>query len=564
VSTTGDNSNDGSSWANAVRTIQRGIDLANAGFTVLAADGTYTGNGNKDLDFGGKAIHVKSENGSDVCVIDCENAGRGFYFHNSEGNTSIVEGFTIRNGDGSSYGGGVYCDSSSPGITNCTFDNNTAGYGGGICSWYGSMPQIDNCIFINNTAKNNGGGINCDQSDTLISNCVFKNNTAASRGGGVLCWNGSIPEIINCTIENNTSANDGGGIYCSTNSDPVFKNCIIWNNTASNSGNQCYIDDSGSSVTMSCCCYDNSAGHWGGNHEPDYSDLCIHADPQFAAGTLRLSAGSPCIDAGCNAYVTWSYDLDGNPRIFDNTVDIGAYETCIVTNTIGMKFRRIPAGSFTMGDIRGDSHFGERPTHTVNITKDFYIGVYEVTQAQWVAVMGSNPSYFSGDNNPVEQVDWNDIQTFIDGLNTLEGTTVYSLPTEAEWEYACRVGTSTKYCYGDAEGTLGDYAWYSSNPGNKTYPVGEKQPNIWGLYDMHGNVWEWCGDWYDSGYYQYCVDNSITDDPQGPASGTDRVLRGGSWCIGARYCRSAYRCWVVLDYTSYDVGFRLRRSFSAP
>jgi formylglycine-generating enzyme required for sulfatase activity len=242
----------------------------------------------------------------------------------------------------------------------------------------------------------------------------------------------------------------------------------------------------------------------------------------------------------------------------DTSTGTGDY----ITNSIGMKFRKIPAGSFTMGDISGDGEADERPAHTVNITEDFYIGVYEVTQKQWYDVMGTDPSYFSGDNNPVEMVSWNDTQDFIDALNTLENTTVYRLPTEAEWEYACRAGSSTKYYYGDAEGTLGDYAWHRGNSDSKTHPVGEKLPNAWGLYDMHGNVYEWCKDWYDSEYYQYCVDNGITDDPQGPSSSTSRVLRGGSWDLIAGLCRSADRLWYCLSVNYFFIGFRLCRSSS--
>ena len=132
--------------------------------------------------------------------------------------------------------------------------------------------------------------------------------------------------------------------------------------------------------------------------------------------------------------------------------------------------------------------------HRVTLTKGFYMGATEVTQSQWKAIMGNNPSYFKGDNRPVEKVSWDDCQEFIRELNLQEGGNKYRLPTEAEWEYTCRAGTTTRFCFGDSESRLGDYAWYSSNSSSKTHPVSRKKPNVWGLYDMHGNVWEWCED----------------------------------------------------------------------
>ena len=163
----------------------------------------------------------------------------------------------------------------------------------------------------------------------------------------------------------------------------------------------------------------------------------------------------------------------------------------------------------------------------MRITKPFYLGKYLVTQEQWEAVMGNNPSNFKGPKNPVEEVSWDDCQQFLDKLNDKIGPAEASsqLPSEAQWEYACRAGSTTRYCFGDDESGLGEYAWYDGNSGGKTHPVGEKKPNAWGLYDMHGNVWEWCQDWYDGGYYA----KSPTDDPTGPATGSNRVNRGGCW-----------------------------------
>ena len=224
-----------------------------------------------------------------------------------------------------------------------------------------------------------------------------------------------------------------------------------------------------------------------------------------------------------------------------------------ITNSIGMEFVLIPAGEFMMGTTKeqldaiasGDQNYrnwikNETPQHRVIISQPFYMGKYEVTQAQWQAVMGDNPSYFKGDNHPVERVAWDDAQQFIQRLNEREKQTngiLCRLPTEAEWEYAARAGTTTLYSFGNNEAHLKDYAWYIENSGGRTHPVGKRQPNIWGLYDMHGNVAEWVQDWYAADYYT----QSPLHDPQGPATGADRVIRGGSWGYDARYVRAAYR-----------------------
>jgi formylglycine-generating enzyme required for sulfatase activity len=219
----------------------------------------------------------------------------------------------------------------------------------------------------------------------------------------------------------------------------------------------------------------------------------------------------------------------------------------------------IPAGQFLMGssDSDKDARGAEKPQHQVRITKPFYLGKYEVQQEQWEAVMGNNPSTFKGAKNPVEQVSWDDCQKFLDKLNamTAEQEGKFVLPTGAEWEYACRGGSTTRFSYGDATRSLGEYAWYKDNSEQKTHPVGKKKPNAWGLYDMHGNVWEWCHDLYDEKYYA----NAATDDPQGPSSGSRRVLRGGSWRIAAGICRSAGCDSGVPGYRDTGLGFRVAR-----
>jgi formylglycine-generating enzyme required for sulfatase activity len=227
------------------------------------------------------------------------------------------------------------------------------------------------------------------------------------------------------------------------------------------------------------------------------------------------------------------------------------------TNSIGMEFVSIPAGAFEMGSPSNDAdrYDDEGPVHQVTIKKAFYMGSYEVTQAQWRAVMGDNPSYYTGDDDlPVETVSWDDVQEFIKKLNAKEGTDKYRLPSEAEWEYACRAGTTTRYSFGDSDSKLGEYAWYYDNSGSKTHPVGQKKPNPWGLYDMHGNIWEWVQDTYHSDYNGAPADGSAW-----AGSGADRVNRGGSWSSYARYCRSAIRYFDARGRRNRDLGFRLVR-----
>ncbi len=241
---------------------------------------------------------------------------------------------------------------------------------------------------------------------------------------------------------------------------------------------------------------------------------------------------------------------------------VRAQETGILTiklpGNVEMKFRKIPAGKFTMGSPENEKGrlSTEGPQHLVTITSPFYLGMYEVTQAQWKAVMGSNPSHFKGNDLPVESVSWNDVQSFIQKLNQQEKGNKYRLPTEAEWEYACRAGSNTRFSFGDDADVLGQYAWYyEENSGGSTHPVGQKKPNAWGLYDMHGNVWEWVQDWH--GNYPPA---SVTD-PTGPPSGASRVIRGGSWLNAPRLVRSAVRYLLTPVYWNGRLGFRLARNF---
>ena len=223
----------------------------------------------------------------------------------------------------------------------------------------------------------------------------------------------------------------------------------------------------------------------------------------------------------------------------------------------GMKFAYIPAGSFMMGSNDGDED--EKPVHSVTL-QPFYMMTTEVTQAMWKEMMGDNPSNWKRDNLPVEQVNWKDCQEFIKKLNLQYPGKGYRLPTEAEWEYACRAGTKTKYSSGNSEFTLARVGWYGYDKGNskkQSHPVGQKKSNKWGLYDMHGNVWEWCEDWYDDSYNGASNDASAWKYP----TSSYRVSRGGSWRSSAWQCRSTDRCSEVPSLTyCYDGGFRLVHS----
>lgn len=216
-------------------------------------------------------------------------------------------------------------------------------------------------------------------------------------------------------------------------------------------------------------------------------------------------------------------------------------------NGVSLEMIALPGGTFQMGSNEYDN---EKPIHPVTLSP-FHIGKYQVTQAQWQAVMRDNPSYLKGDNLPVEQVSWEMATDFCRQLSEKTGKE-YRLPTEAEWEYACRAGSTTRYCFGDDDAKLEKYAWYYENAEGKTHPVGERLPNDWGLHDMHGNVWEWCQDWYDKNYYR----QSPKENPPGPSLGEHRVVRGGSWGF-ISLCRSANRNWLAPGSFDHILGFRV-------
>jgi formylglycine-generating enzyme required for sulfatase activity len=227
---------------------------------------------------------------------------------------------------------------------------------------------------------------------------------------------------------------------------------------------------------------------------------------------------------------------------------------------VTMKLIQIPPGKFVMGspDNEAGRTKHEGPQREVTITNPFYLGVYDVTQEQYEAVTGENPSKFKGPTNPVEMVSWDDAADFCKKLSEKTARKV-RLPTEAEWEFACRAGSKTCYFFGDDAKQLGDYAWFAGNSNSRTHPVGLKKPNAFGLYDMLGNVFQWCGDWYAEDYYG----KGENVDPQGPADGSIHVLRGGSWINIVTCCRPADRG-IYLPVGRSLYGFRAAVSDAGP
>ena len=222
----------------------------------------------------------------------------------------------------------------------------------------------------------------------------------------------------------------------------------------------------------------------------------------------------------------------------------------------GILFVRIPAGEFLMGSPNSEPARAkdESPVSRAVIAKSFWMSKYEVTQGEWTAVMGNNPSqYRYGDEHPVENISWEDCQRFIQRLNAVSPRT-FRLPTETEWEYACRAGSRTAYCSGNSVSDLDRCGWYDGNSGTGHHPVGEKEPNYWGLYDMHGNVYEWCQDYYWENYGNHPGDASAWEHPNENAN---RVRRGGSFQQPAKNCRSAFRGTGLPENQREDVGLRL-------
>ena len=228
----------------------------------------------------------------------------------------------------------------------------------------------------------------------------------------------------------------------------------------------------------------------------------------------------------------------------------------LTQNLLEIEWVWCPPGIFKMGSPEDEPNRSPDETfHQVTLTSGFWIGKYPVTQGQWQQVTGFNPSCYpqSGPDAPVENVSWDDAREFCQALGRRDGRE-YRLPTEAEWEYACRAGSAGAWCFGDETAVFGDYGCFGKNSGGRTSPVGQRKPNAWGIHDMHGNIWEWCQDWYET-----YASNPATD-PSGPGEGSYRVYRGGGWGDPAEFCRSAVRGFYVPAFRFDGLGFRLAMS----
>ena len=284
--------------------------------------------------------------------------------------------------------------------------------------------------------------------------------------------------------------------------------------------------------------------------------MALRADDRFdSVNQMRAALRDAAIRSGARAdrssISRTGSELPKPPTAGQRPTEAPSFFNEELGDGINLEMLRIDAGSFSMGTLDGINLDGEHPRHFVTLSP-FYSSRYPITQAQWQAVMMTNPSQFTGEDLPVENVSWHDAIRFCKALSARTGKQ-YRLLTEAEWEYACRAGTVGDYSFDSDETQLKDHAWYAENSDQQTQPVGQKNPNAFGLHDMHGNVWEWCSDWHDDKYYGQSPDF----DPQGPDSGTARVLRGGSWEDDAYNCRSARRNSGDPFNRSMTVGFRV-------
>ncbi len=412
-------------------TIQAAIDacLPSEGDEVVIADGTYTGDGNRDLDFRGKAITVRSASGdAAACVIDCEGEGRGFFFHSGEGTDSVVEGLMITNGSAS--GGAVFCYGSSPTLANCTISGHSAYYGGGVFCHAGT-PTLTNCTISGNSARD-GGGVYCESySSPTLTNCTISGNSAYDDGGGVYCDGASNPTLTNCTISGN-SAYDGGGGFCCAYSSPTLINCTISGNSAYYGGGFCCYWVSSPTLT-NCVVWSNApqaiyayggtpvaayCNIEGGTGQPWFGEGCLDVDPLLAPDG-HVMANSPCIDAGSDAALPpdWldldsngdvtepiPFDIDGDPRLLGAQVDMGADEFLDSDgDDLPDWWERKHYGDATAADSMADSDGDLVPNHDeyVVYASNPLGGVLYVSVISGDDVWdGSSPFYVGGNTGP--------------------------------------------------------------------------------------------------------------------------------------------------------------------
>ena len=528
---------------------------------------------------------------------------------------------------GGAAGGGIYCEGAI--IRNSTIANNTAlgdahyaGAAGGGILHSGELTILESVVSGNfshangceSTSMASGGGTSGSGMLRLRNSTVSGNRVeaedcyfyATAKGGGVYC---SEPAVIrNSTIALNSAAGSSSGYPYGVDRGGgadfphgVLESTIIFGNTAREGPdllstgftlvtNNLIGDPAGSSVPV------GTNGNITG--DPELGPLLDNGGP---TETHALLFDSIAVGAGANPALLKTDQRGYRPREFGGTTDIGAFEygavevlfaddfesistgawtrvmdprVVTLPGGVTLEMARVPAGTFSMGahGFERSADSDEHPRHEVTLPRDFFMGPVEVTQAQWQALMGSNPasSHGVGDDHPVYSVSWDQIAGaggFIESLNQhlantgQPGAGLFRLPTEAEWEYAARARSETRYSFGDALecsdycqpcNTMGGHMWWCGNV-SETMPVAGKNANLFGLWDMHGNVWEWVADWY--GYYP--VTSAVN--PTGPATGSSRVVRGGGWNSDAGYARSASRGAHATTYLSAEVGFRLAR-----
>lgn len=585
--TSGSDGYSGKSSGSAKKTIQAAIDASSSGDAIFVAAGTYD-----PINAVGKVLTIRGVSGASMTIIDGKGTKRCAWLSDEEGDfgppsessgafASVLEGFTLKNGwstlervsnnDGAGVRGGT--------VRNCIMEGGHSYFGGGA-----SCAKLFRCIIRDNISEDDGGGVmECIVYDSLICRNEAHNEFGGQAGSAASC-----SQLYNCTVTENVATGTNEDVAAIDYYMTVC-NCIIWGNT----------DTSGNAADVF------------------YSDVynCCTSDPKFvdgANGNYRLAVNSPCIDAGDSVYVVGSCDLDGNARIENGKVDIGCYESAARSSaahlymvidlsggtmassypvsyldavpaggwtdeykTTKLVMRRIEPGMFMMGSPAGEIGRNDDADtqHKVTITKPYYIGVFEVTQRQWELVMGANPSYFAGAKRPVETVSYDAIRgvklgaewpksqnvdegSFLANIRRRAKLEAFDLPTEAQWEFACRAGTTTAWnsskdiVNGDVDAELGKVGWYGGNAA-ETHDVGMLAPNAWGLYDMHGNVFEWCLDYYD--WYSAVA---VTD-PVGPTEPNEeinydyaRIIKGGSYERLAHDCRSGSHG----GYASYRVG----------
>ena len=600
-------------------TIQAAIDAVPAGAhrTVEVAAGTY----HESFALNGKDVIVRGA-ANNATILDGTGLTTSIArFTGGEPATAGVESLVFRNGIvGSRFtpkstftiGGALYGVNSAAAIRNCRFEQNIADFGGGVYLLRCAMSVVDS-DFAGNTARDEGGGMQVYETTGVVSGCDFTQNLSGTAGpgsgsgfkavgahaagetvlltgctfdGGISGVNGSaveyyentanVPGILRmsgCAITGNSSGLGAGGLRVIGG----MYSCVLTGGTAICSNTTSNVDGpyliEGSATVCDCLAdltHDGAVNggdlgvllsNWGltlpsGAGDVNHDGVVNAAD----LGVLLNSWGE------CTHWYTVLTSLPDPTVVTDaslrSAIIATGYPWRVRDTATQIEMLLVPQGTFDMGCTASNSYGcypEESPTHSVTITDAFYMGRYEVTQAQWQAKMGSNPSFFQGASypdaasRPVEKVSWNTIQGFLTA-------TGMQLPTEAQWEYACRAGTTTAfhgftgYLSGTNDDTLvGNIAWYA-NAGSQTHAVGGKAANGLGLHDMSGNVWEWCNDW--SGAYSATAQTN----PTGPTTGTNRVLRGGSSCCGTDLVRSSIRGSLTPVTTGPYWGFRVRRA----